>query len=111
MKLAVRASTIAKVKLHSLSSLRLEEVDIVAAPTKSSGITLINLDESAVSTLRSIRNIEALFLNEDAPAELLQPSTASDTASFKSLDTVYELQQYEYLNQLLHIHKAVRDRR
>jgi hypothetical protein len=111
MKLAVRASKIVSVKLQLLSSFQLEEVNVVAAPTKYSGITILNVDESAVSTLSSIRNIEALSLNEVAAAELLQPSTASDAPSFKSLDSVNELEQYEHLCQLLQIQKAVRDER
>ena len=111
MKLAVRASKIDSVKLQLLSSLQLEEMNIVAAPTEYSGIKILNLDESAVATLSSIRNIEALLLDELAAAELLQPTTASDAPSFKSLNGVDELEQYEHLSQLLHIHKAVRDKR
>ena len=85
MSLAVRASKIDAVKLQLKSSIELEEVNIVAAPTKYSGITNLNLDESAVSTMSRIRNIEALLRDEVATAELLQPSAASETPSFKSL--------------------------
>ena len=94
-----------------LSSLELQEVNIVAAPTKYAGITLLNLDESAVSTLSSIRNIEALLLDEEAAAKLKQSSTANETLSFKSLDGVDEREQYEHLSQLPHIHKATRYKR
>ena len=66
MKLAVRASKIDAVKPQLLSSLELEEVNIFAAPTNYGGITILNLDESAVSTLSSMRNIEALLLDEVA---------------------------------------------
>jgi len=111
MKLAVRAAKIDLVKLQLLSLLQLEEVNVVAAQTKYSGITILNVDESSVSTLRSIRNIEALLLDEVAAVELLQPSTASDAPSFKSLYSVNELEQYEHLSQLLHIQQAVRDKR
>ena len=68
------------------------------------------LIESAVSTLRSIRHIEALLLDEVAAAELQQPSAASDALSFKSLDGIDEREQYEHLSQLLHIQKATRDK-
>ena len=110
MKLAVRASKIDAVKLQLLSLLELEEVNIIAGPTKYGGITILNLDESAVSTLSSIRHIEALLLDEVAAAELLQPSAMSDALSFKSLDGVDEREQYEHLSQLLHIQKATRDK-
>jgi hypothetical protein len=111
MKLAVRASKIDAVKLQLLSLLKLEEVNIIASPTKYGGITILNLDESAISTLSSIRHIEALLLDEVAAAELLQPSAMSDALSFKSLDGVDEREQYEHLSQLLHIQKATRGKR
>ena len=111
MKLAVRASKVDAVRLQLQSSLELQEVNIVAAPTKYSGITLLNLDESAVSSLSSIRNIEALSLDEVAAAKLKQSSTANETISFKSLDGVDEREQYEHLSQLLHIQKATRNKR
>ena len=110
MKLAVRASKVDAVKLQLLSSLELQEVNNVAVPTKYAGITLLNLDESAVSTLSSIRNIEALLLDEEAAAKLKLSSTADETLSFKSLDDVDEREQYEHLSQLLHIQKARRDK-
>ena len=77
----------------------------------TAGITLLDLDESAVSTLNSIRNIEALLLDEEVAAKLKQSSTADETLSFKSLDDVDEREQYEHLSQLLHIQKATRDKR
>ena len=79
MKLAVRASKVDAVRLQLQSSLELQEVNIVAAQTKYAGITLLNLDESAVSTLSSIRNIEALLLDEEAAAQLKQSSTVNET--------------------------------
>ena len=111
MKLAVRASKIDIVTLQLLSSLELDEVNIVAAPSNYGGITIINLDESAVSTISSIRNIEALLLDEVTAAELQNPSAVSDSLSFKSLNGVDEREQYEHLSQLLHIKKATRDKR
>ena len=99
------------VKLQLQSSFELQEVNIIAAPTNYAGITLLDLDESAVSTLSSIRNIEALLLDEEVAAKLKQSSTADETLSFKSLDGVAEREQYEHLSQLLHIQKATRDKR
>ena len=111
MKLAVRAFKTDTVKLQLVSLLELEEVNIVAVPTNYGGITILNLDESAVSSLRSIRNIEALLLDEVAAAELQQPSKASDAPSFNSLDGVDERVQYEHLSQLLHIQKTTREKK
>ena len=97
--------------------LQLEEVNIVAVPTKYGGIAILNFDESAVSTLSSIRNIEALLLDETAAAELQQPSTANGAHSFNSLKGVDEheqyeqYEQYEQLSQLLYIQKATRDKK
>ena len=79
--------------------------------TNYRGIKLLNLDESSVSALSSIRNIEVLLLDEEAAAKLKQSSTANKTISFKSLDGVDEREQYEHLSQLLHIQKATRDKR
>ena len=110
MKLAVRASKVDAVKLQLQSSLELQEVNIIVAPTNYAGITLLDLDESAVSTLSSIRNIEALLLDEEVAAKLKQSSTADETLSVKSLDVVDEREQYEYLSQLLHIQKAKSDK-
>ena len=111
MKLAVRTTKIGAVKMQLQSSLQLEEVNIVAVPTKYSGITILNLDESAVATFRSIRNIEALLLDGASVAELLQPTTARDAPSLTSLDRVDEREQYEHLSQVLHMQKAMSDKR
>ena len=105
MKLTVRASKVDAVKLQLQSSLELEEVNIVAEPTNYRGIKLLNLDESSLSALNSIRNIEVLLLDEEAAAKLKQSSTANETISFKSLNGVDEREQYEHLSQLLHIQK------
>ena len=96
MRLAVRASKLDAVKLQLQSSLELEEANIVAAPTNYGGITLLNLDESAVSALSSIRNIEALLIDEEAATQLQHPSVASEAHSFKSLNGVDEREQYDH---------------
>ena len=70
MKLAVRASKVDAVRLQLQSLLELQEVNIVSVPFNYGGITILNLDESAVLTLSSIRNIEALLLDEVSAAEL-----------------------------------------
>lgn len=86
-------------------------MNVVASPSSYGGITILNLDEGDISTLSSIRNIEALLIDEVIAAELQHPSVVSDALSFKSLDGVDEREQYEHLSQLLHIQKATRDKR
>jgi len=71
MKLALGASKLDALKLQLLALLQLEKVDIILTATICTGITMFNLDESAVSTLRSIRNIEAILLDEVAATKLL----------------------------------------
>ena len=102
---AVKTDRVDAVKLQFMSSLELGAEDIVAIPTNYSGITLINFDDSFVASSKSVRNIEALLIDEVAAAELRQPSMASDALSFKSLDGVDEREQYEHLSQLLYIQK------
>ena len=111
MNLAVKASKADAVKLQLLSLLELEEVNIVASPTNYGGIILLNLDESAVSALSSIRNIEVLLLDEEAAIQLQHPSLASDALSFKSLDGTDALEKYEHLTQLIQTQKTMRDKR
>lgn len=58
-------------KLQLLSSLQVEAEDIIAAPTKYSGITLLKLSEHSVSTVRGISNTETFILNESPTTGLL----------------------------------------
>ena len=111
MILAVRTARLDTVKHQLLSLLKLRAEDISAVPTNYSGITLLDLDEKNVSVLRSIRNIEVLLVDEATAAELQHPTKASEKPSFKSLNGLFALEQYENLNQILHLRKAVRDKR
>ena len=90
MKIAVRTSKMDIIKTQLQTSLEVSAEDIVASPTKYGGITILNLDENAISTLSSMRNIEVLLLDEEAAAKLKQSSTVDETLSFKSLDSVDE---------------------
>ena len=111
MKLAVRTTKADEIKCQILNSLELGAEGIVSKQTNYNGITLLEVNESAVTTSNSIRNIEALLLDEVAAADLHHPSAASDALSFKSLDGVDEREQYEHLSQLLHILYTTRDKR
>lgn len=111
MKLAIRSVKFNDVKAQLLSTLELGTKDIVAIPTNYGGITLLDLNESVVKSLKSIRNIEAILLDEAAAAALLQPITANEGPSLKSLNGVDEREQYEHLSQLIITQKAMRDNR
>ena len=90
MKLAVSTGKVGAIRQQLLSSLGLRGKDVNVVPINYSGVTILKLVESAVSTLNSIRNIEALLLDEVTAAELQHSSAASDALSFKSLDGVDE---------------------
>jgi len=94
-----------------VSLLQIDKNLIITAPTSYNGIMLIFVDEMVVASLNSIRNVEALLVDEVTAAELLQPSAPSEASSFKSLDGVDAREQYNHLSQLLHIHKATRNKR
>ena len=111
MKLAVRTVKLDVIKNQVQSLLNLDAKDIVALPTNYPGITLLNLDKNESSTLNSIRNIEAILLDETAVEELLQSTATSGALSLKSLNSVDAFEQYEHLRQLLHIQKAMKDKR
>ena len=90
MKLAIRTSKLDAITLQLLSSLDLGTEHIFPIPTKYSGVTLLDLNESVAISLSNIRYIEALLLDEAAAAQLQHPSAESDVFSFKSLDDVDE---------------------
>ena len=111
MKLAVRTTKLDAVKLQLISLLQLSEKGIVTTASIYRGITLIEIDHVTLTTLNSIRNIEAILLDEATAEELLKPSTRNDAPSLKSLDGVHEPEHYEHLSQLLHMQKAMRDKK
>ena len=88
MKLAVRTARIDIVLSQLRNSLGLGLKDIVATPTNYNGITLIEVKVSSIKTLSSIRNIEAILLNDATVAELLQSTLISEAPSLKSLNSV-----------------------
>ena len=73
--------------------------------------TLLNSNESAVTSLSSIHNIEAFLLDKAAAAELHQPTTNSEVLSLKSMDGVDAREQYKHLSQLLHMQQAIKYKR
>lgn len=106
MHLAVRTAKLEPVKVQLLSSLELGREDIAAVPTNYTGIALLILDESVIISLRSIRNIEVIVLDELTAAALLQPERMSEAPLLKSLDGVDASEQYDQLIQLLYTQNA-----
>jgi hypothetical protein len=111
MHFAVRASRAKAVTLQIISLLKLEHEHISVNSPRYYGTKLIHLNAHAIFSISSIRNIEALLLDEETATQLQHPLVARDAVSFKSLDCVDEREQYEHLSQLLHIQKATRDTR
>ena len=67
-----------------------------------------DLSADIVSVPNSIRNIEALLLDEADAIGLQNLSTAEEKPSFQSLNRVDAVDQYEHLSHLLHIQKILR---
>jgi hypothetical protein len=108
MILAVRTSKCEAIKLQLSSLLGVRSVDIANASTSYLGIALLNLNDTDVSTENSIRNIEALQLDEPTASELQNPIEAEGMPSSNSLKSVASVEQYEHLSHLLYIHKSKR---
>lgn len=111
MIVAIRTTKIETIKRQLLPLLHVTEKDIDVTRTRYGGITVIRLLQVQVPKINTIRNIEALLLDESASEELLQPTMDHAASYFKSLECVDEREQYEHLSQLLHIQKATRDKR
>ena len=111
MKIAVRTAKVDTIKHQLISVMGLRADAISESSTRYNGITTISVSENAMSKIDSIRNIEAILLNEADVAELLQQTTIGEAPSLNSLTSVDENERYEHLSQLLHIRKATRDNR
>ena len=75
MNLVVRTAKAAFMRFNLLNSLELGTDYIVATPTNYKCITLLNLNESALPSLNTIHNTEAILLNEANGAGSLQLKT------------------------------------
>ena len=103
MKFAVRTAKIDIIKAQLFALLQLDEEDILASSTNYSGIMILNLNDSSAPTLKSIRHIEALLLSEKAAETLVKPAADGQLPSFRSLDGVDALDQYDHLRILMHM--------
>ena len=82
---------------------------ISAFDTLYTGIRLLSVCENHFPSLRSIRHVEVLLLDEAAAKYLFERETASEDLLFESLERVDEREQYDHLCQLLHIYKAEKE--
>jgi len=108
MMLAVRSSKSEAIPLQPSSLLGEKGVDIAKAMTSYLGITLLTINEAAVCTENSVRNIEALQINRSTASALLNPTVAEGMPFFNSLNNMAPIEQYEHLIHLLYINKSKR---
>ena len=102
MKLAIRASKNEEIKLQLSSLLGLSSNNINYSKTNYSGISLLTLKDTSITTENSIRNIEALQIDETTARALENPEEIKGMPFFNSLKSVAPVEQYKHLNQLLY---------
>ena len=106
MILAVRTSKYEAIERQLTPLLGVRAATTCVSSKCYPGITSLSLENNAVSTETSIRNIDALPLGEAAATELQYPAAIEGMPSFKSLHSVAAVEQYEHLSQLLYINKS-----
>jgi hypothetical protein len=105
MKLAIRSSRNEEIKIQLSSQLGFSSKNIACSNTNYSGISLLSLEDTSIITEKSIRNIEALQIDETTAQALENPEEIKEMSFFNSLKSVAPVEQYEHLNQLLYTHR------
>ena len=105
MKLAIRSSRSEGIKIQLSSLLGLSSKNITCSNTKVSGISLLNLKNTSITIEKSIRNIEALQVDETTARALENPEKTKGISIFNSLKSVATEKQYEHLNQILYTYR------
>jgi hypothetical protein len=105
MKLAIRSSRNEEIKTQLSSLFGLSSKNIACSNTNYSGISLLSLEDTSIITEKSIRNIEALQIDETTAQALENPEEIKEMSFFNSLKNVAPVEQYEHLNQLLYTHR------
>ena len=105
MKLAIRSSRNEEIKFQLSSQLGLSSNYIACSNTNYLGISLLSLKDTSITTEKSIRNIEALQIDETTARALENPEEIKGMSFFNFLKSVAPVEQYEHLNQLLYTHK------
>ena len=105
MKLAIRSSRNEEIRIQLSSQLGLSSNYITCSKTNYSGISLLSLKDTSITTEKSIRNIEALQIDGTIALALENPEKIKGMSFFNSLKSVAPVEQYEHLNQLLYTHR------
>lgn len=105
MILAIRSSKNEALKLQLSSLLGLSSNNIACSKTNYLGISLLTIKDTSITTVNSIKNIEALQINVSTARVLKNPDKIKTTLSFNSLKNVAPIEQYDHLSQLFYIQK------
>ena len=105
MILAIRSSRNEAIKIQLSSLLGLSSSHIACSNTNYSGISLLTLKDTSITIEKSIRNIEALQIDEATARALENPEEIKGMSFFNSLKSVAPVEQYEHLHQLLYTYR------
>ena len=105
MKLAIRSSRNEEIKIQLSSQLGLSSNYITYSNTNYLGILLLSIKDNLITTEKSIRNIEALQIDETTARALENPEEIKEMPFFNSLKNIAPMEQYEHLNQLLYTYR------
>ena len=105
MKLAIQSSKNEVIKSQLSSLLGLSSNNLACSNTNYLGISLLTLKDTSSNTEKSMRNIEALQVDESIARVLENPEEIKGTSFFNSLKSVAPVELYEHLNQLLYTHR------
>jgi hypothetical protein len=105
MKLAIRSSRNEVVKIQLSSLLGLTSKDIARSNTNYSGISLLSLKDTSITIEKSIRNIEALQVDEKTARALENPEKTKGMSFFNSLKSFAPVEQFDHLNQILYTYR------
>jgi hypothetical protein len=102
MILAIRSSRNEAIKIQLSSLLGLSSSHIACSNTNYSGISLLTLSDTSITIEKSIRNIEALQVNESTAQALENPEDTKGMSFLNSLKSIAPVEQFKHLNQLLY---------
>ena len=105
MQLGIRSSINEVINDQLSSLLGFSSKNISCSNTNYSVISLLSLEDTSITKEKSMRNIEALQVEEATARVLENPEEIKGVSFFNSLKSVAPVEQYEHLNQLLYTHR------
>ena len=105
----VRASKKTKVRKQLMCVLRVNLTDINEIATLHEGVVLLVLNKENQSSIKSLRNIDATYVDQTTASALVNAENEIRSSFFNSLNSVSVSEQYEHLIQLIHIEKSKRN--